>query len=133
MSKISSIIDLVRSSSKRMQDLGDTMGSATKVGSTSINGRTLAKNLGKYSLLPAAAGVGVGAGLGGGTYVASEGLKAAGENIKETFSLDFSSLEGLGKSTSKLSGWVILAALAALAILVLLPALKGGKKNDRAH
>ena len=48
MSKISSIIDLVRSSSKRMQDLGDTMGSATKVGSTSINGRTLAKNFYRY-------------------------------------------------------------------------------------
>lgn len=140
MSKISDIVDLVRSSAKRMQDLGETVGDATKAGAESFNGRTLTQNLGKYSLLPAAAGVGIGAGVGGGVYVASGGLRAAGDNLRETTSLDFTSPEGFGESVSKISGWLILAALVALVVLVFLPALvdmfgkvTGGAKNARTH
>ena len=135
MSKISEIINLVRSGGKNAQDLGDAVGTATYAGTNAVNSRTLAKNLGKYSLLPAAAGLGVGAGAGGGVWLASEGVKAAGENVKDTFSLDFSSIENLSASASKLSGWIIAAAVVALIVLVFLPALadtlgkKGGKKT----
>lgn len=126
------------SGAKGITDAGADMSRAVKGSATSINGNTLSSNLAKYSLLPAATGVGAGVGVAGFANIASAGIKSA-------FGLDFGSDDnnpdatGRGdnnslydtfkKNIEKLSGWVICLLLILAGILLYNLYRNGGKKK----
>lgn len=122
---------------KGITDAGTDMSRALKGSATSINGNTLKTNLAKYSLLPAATGVGAGVGVAGFVNIASAGIQNA-------FGLDFGNDDNnpdasggednnpiyttIKKNVEKLSGWVVFLGIALAGVLIY-SLFKDGKKS----
>lgn len=103
--------------SKKLTQVGEVIAGETKGYAQTINTKAAQLNLGKWGLKPAAAGIGVGAGIGGGSLL-------AGAGISQAFGLDFSDEGKATESKKKISGWLIFAGIAALVIIVFLPKIK---------
>lgn len=117
--------DATLSGSKKITQIGEVMKGETKGYAQTINTKAAQLNLGKWGLKPAAAGIGVGAGIGGGSLL-------AGAGISQAFGLDFSDEGKATESKKKLSGWLIFAGIAALVILVFLPKITQTKGKGKA-
>ena len=141
MGKISSVISGFFKGSKGITDAGADASRAVKGSATSINGNTLSHNLAKYSLLPAATGVGAGVGVAGFVNLASAGIQNA-------FGLDFGNDDNTAKDASgrddnkslydtitnnveKLSGWVIFLGIALAGVLIYSLFKDGQKKGGK--
>lgn len=141
MGKLDSIISGFFKGSKGITDAGADASRAVKGSATSINGNTLSHNLAKYSLLPAATGVGAGVGVAGFVNIASAGIQNA-------FGLDFGNDDNTAKDATgrddnptlyktvtqfleKTTGWMVLLGIALAGVLIYNLFKDGQKKGGK--